>query len=88
RNSIGDHESFIKELERVAREGIAFDNEESIVGLAGIGGPIFNYTGQVVAGFVITGEAEHIRRDRDRMAASVRYTSSQVSLQLGYSSKT
>ena len=88
RNSIGDHESFIKELERVAREGIAFGNEESIVGLAGIGGPIFNYTGQVVAGFVITGEAEHIRRDRDRMAASVRYTSSQVSLQLGYSSKT
>lgn len=83
-NSIDEREVFIKELERVKKEGIAFDNEESIVGLAGIGGPIFNYTGQAVAGFVITGKAEHIRKERDKMITAVRYTSGQVSSQLGY----
>jgi DNA-binding IclR family transcriptional regulator len=83
-NSIDEREVFIKELERVKKEGIAFDNEESIVGLAGIGGPIFNYTGQAVAGFVITGKAEHIRKEREKMITAVRYTSGQVSSQLGY----
>lgn len=83
-NSIDEREVFIKELERVKKEGIAFDNEESIVGLAGIGGPIFNYTGQAVAGFVITGKAEHIRKEREKMITAVWYTSGQVSSQLGY----
>ena len=83
-NSIDEREVFTKELERVKKEGIAFDNEESIVGLAGIGGPIFNYTGQAVAGFVITGKSEHIRKEREKMITAVRYTSGQVSSQLGY----
>jgi DNA-binding IclR family transcriptional regulator len=83
-NSIDDRGRFLIELDRVRKEGIAFDNEESIVGLAGIGGPIFNYTGQAVAGFVITGKAENIRKQREKMINAVRYTSSQVSAQLGY----
>ncbi len=83
-NSIDDRERFMVELDRVKREGIAFDSEESIVGLAGIGGPIFNYTGQTVAGFVITGKAENIRKQREKMISAVRYTSSQVSAQLGF----
>ncbi len=83
-NSIDERGRFLIELDRVKKEGIAFDNEESIVGLAGIGGPIFNYTGQAVAGFVITGKAENIRKQREKMINAVRYTSSQVSAQLGY----
>ncbi|HSV96513.1 MAG TPA: IclR family transcriptional regulator [Spirochaetota bacterium] len=84
-NTIDDRERFIAELDRVKHEGVAFDNEESIVGLAGIGGPIFNYTGQAVAAFVITGKAENIRKNREKMITAVRYTTGQVSAQLGYS---
>ena len=83
-NSIDNRERFLAELDTVKKEGVAFDNEESIVGLAGIGGPIFNYTGQAVAAFVITGKAENIRKQREKMITAVRYTSLQVSTQLGY----
>ncbi|PKL40470.1 MAG: hypothetical protein CVV44_02385 [Spirochaetae bacterium HGW-Spirochaetae-1] len=86
--SIVVKEDFMKELEKVRRDGISFDNQESIIGLAGIGAPIFNWQGQVFAAFAITGNAEHISSRREEIINAVRYTSSMISGQLGYNSGT
>jgi IclR family transcriptional regulator, KDG regulon repressor len=84
KNSIETPEDFRKELESVRRTGIAFDNEENIIGLMGIGGAIYNYTGQVIAAFAVTGDAEHLKQIKDEVINEVLSTSREVSAQLGY----
>ncbi len=84
KNSISSKENFINELKMVRSMGISFDNQESITGLAGIGGPIFNYTGQIIAAFAITGDADFIEKHRHDIITTVKDTSLQLSLQLGY----
>jgi IclR family transcriptional regulator, KDG regulon repressor len=82
-NTITSRKRFIKELEQVKDSGVSFDNQESINGLAGIGGPIFNHTGVVIAAFAITGNPDNIEKRRKEIIEAVKYTSQQVSMQLG-----
>ncbi|MCX8123040.1 MAG: IclR family transcriptional regulator [Spirochaetes bacterium] len=84
KNSITTAQEFLQELEKVRSMGISFDNQESVMGLAGIGGPIFNYTGQIIAAFAITGDAEFILHHKQDIIQAVRDTSLQLSVQLGY----
>jgi IclR family transcriptional regulator, KDG regulon repressor len=84
-NSITTRQKFNSELTVIRREDIAFDNEENIIGLAGIGAPIRNHLGQVIAAFAITGNAKIIHKRREEIIISVRYTSKMISSQLGYS---
>jgi len=74
---------FLHEIEQIRQTGVSFDNQESIMGLAGIGGPIFNHTGQVIAAFAITGNPENIAKRRKEIVEAIRFTSRQVSSQLG-----
>jgi len=83
-NTITIREHFFEELDQVRKSGVSFDNQESIHGLAGIGGPIFNHSGLVIAAFAVTGNAENIDRKRDSIIEAVKFTSQQVSAQLGY----
>lgn len=83
-NTITSRERFIEELGKVKAEGVSFDNQESINGLAGIGGPIFNHTGAVIAGFAITGNPDTIAKRREDIIDAVKLTSQHVSAQLGY----
>lgn len=83
-NTIISREGFVTELGRVKAEGVSFDNQESINGLAGIGGPIFNHAGGVIAGFAITGNPYTIAKRREDILDAVRFTSQQVSSQLGF----
>ncbi len=83
-NSITSRERFLDELARVRVEGISYDNEENFTGMAGIGGPIFNHAGQVIAAFAVTGDAEHIRRDREAIISEIRFTSREISSQFGW----
>jgi IclR family transcriptional regulator, KDG regulon repressor len=83
-NTITSKDAFLNELAAVRETGISFDNEENFIGLAGIGGPIFNHTGQVNAAFTVTGNAEHINSIREEIIKEVTYTSRQVSSQFGY----
>ncbi|MCP4671033.1 MAG: IclR family transcriptional regulator, partial [Desulfobacula sp.] len=46
--------------------------------------PIFNHTSNVIAAFTITGNAENINNQRDKIVEAVRYTSQEVSHLLGY----
>lgn len=82
-NSITSKEGFMKEIKKVRQAGISFDNQESVMGLAGIGGPIFNYSG-IIAAFAITGNADFILKHKQDIIHAVRDTSLQLSVQLGY----
>jgi IclR family transcriptional regulator, KDG regulon repressor len=83
-NTITSRDRFLDEIELVRSSGVSFDNQESINGLAGIGGPIFNHTGLVVAAFAITGNPENIAKRRENIIEAVKFTSQQVSSQLGF----
>ena len=84
KNSIITKEDFLREIERVRLEGISFDNEENFIGMAGIGAPIFNHTGKVVAAFAITGNAEVINARRQEIIEEVKTSSREVSRHMGY----
>jgi len=82
-NTITSRARFTTELETVQSSGISFDNQETITGMAGIGGPVFNRAGVVVAAFAVTGNALNIMRQREDIIAAVRFTTHQISSQLG-----
>jgi DNA-binding IclR family transcriptional regulator len=84
-NTIASKTPFLAELEKVRAAGVGFDNQETILGMAGIGGPVFNHAGAFVAAFAVTGNAENIMRQREDIIAAVRFTTHQISSQLGYS---
>jgi len=83
-NTITSKQVLLKEIEMVKATGVSFDNQENINGLAGIGGPIFNHMGLVISAFAITGNPDNIAKRRDDIIEAVKFTSQQVSLQLGY----
>lgn len=84
KNSIGSVEEFKNELKKVREEGLAYDNEENFIGLAGIAAPVHNYTGHVIAAFAISGNAEHIKSIHPELTSEMRETAQQISEQLGY----
>ncbi|MRR35372.1 IclR family transcriptional regulator [bacterium] len=86
-STISSGKDFRKELEQVRKTGVSFDNQESIVGLSGIGGPIYNHTGIVVAGFAVTGNPDTIASRRQDIIDAVKLTTREVSSQLGYTNQ-
>ena len=83
-NTITSKTQFLKELAQVKKTGVSFDRQESIGRLAGIGGPIFNHAGVVIAGFALSGNAEKIERLSKEIIETVKFTTAQISAQLGY----
>jgi IclR family transcriptional regulator, KDG regulon repressor len=83
-NTITSKQSFLKELERARANAVSFDNQENINGLAGIGGPVFNHMGLVISAFAVTGNPDNIAKRRNDIIKAVRFTSQQISLQLGF----
>jgi IclR family KDG regulon transcriptional repressor len=78
--TIGTKKRFLEELEQVKRDGISYDRQESINGL---GGPIFNHTGILIAAFSISGNPQNIKKREPEIISAVRFTSRQISSQLG-----
>lgn len=70
-----------KELERVRRHGVAFDNEEIEQGLRCIAAPIRDDSGELVAGLSVSAPAE---RHNPEWAAIVRGAADEISTAIGY----
>ncbi len=83
-NTIPDLETFENELTRVRQDGISFEHGETVPGMAGIGGPIYNHTNKVIAAFTITGDADNVETQKEKIVEAVRYTSQELSSSLGY----
>ena len=84
-NTITTKGEFLKELAKVKKTGVSFDRQESISGLAGIGGPVFNHAGVVIAAFAVSGNAERINQLSTEIIEAAKFTTEQVSSMLGYS---
>ncbi len=54
-HTLTTREQLIEELEKVRKEGIAYDNEECEIGARCLAGPIYDESGHVIAGISVTG---------------------------------
>ncbi len=70
-----------KELDKVRRHGIAFDDEEAEIGLKCVAAPIFDDEGKIVAALSVSAPAE--RHDPD-WVTQIRKTADEISHALGY----
>lgn len=80
-HSLTTLEALEKELDKVRRHGIAYDDEEAELGLKCVAAPIHDDEGQVVAALSVSAPAD--RHDPD-WARQVRETADAVSKALGY----
>lgn len=79
--SLTSLEALEKELDKVRRHGIAYDDEEAELGLKCVAAPIYDDEGHIVAALSVSAPAD--RHDPD-WAAQVRKTADEVSHALGY----
>lgn len=84
-NTITTPEAFAEELERIRERGYAIDDCEGPEKVRCMAAPIYDYTGQVIAGASISGPKERMRPDRDDILGEmIRDTCHQISSSLGY----
>jgi DNA-binding IclR family transcriptional regulator len=81
-NSLTSLAALKRELDKVRRDGVAFDNEEVEPGLRCIGAPVCDDAGMLVAGLSVSAPAE---RHKPEWAGLVRQTADAISAALGYS---
>lgn len=87
-STITEPDELETELERVRREGIAYDNEERNPGTCAVGAPVRDQLGKVIAAVslvVPTGRFQPA--ERQRYAEAVKETAAELSAFLGYSSR-
>lgn len=82
--TITDHQQFLQELNEIRQTGIAVNREEYDDGLSSIAGPVFNYTGKVIAAISVAGPTARILEKQDELKALVKENSSIISKRLGF----
>ena len=80
-NTLTDADSLVKEIERIRRQGFAFDNEEAEKGVSCIGAGIYNDEGSLVAGLSVSAPSDRLNRS---WAAQVRQTAERISRAIGF----
>jgi IclR family acetate operon transcriptional repressor len=84
-NSLTRRDALLKELEATRRTGLSYDREERVVGVYCIGAPVFDVTGNSVAGLGITGLVSRFQAEaRSRFEADVLACAENVSKDIGY----
>ncbi|MBN1104079.1 MAG: IclR family transcriptional regulator C-terminal domain-containing protein, partial [Deltaproteobacteria bacterium] len=80
KNTITDPQAFAREVEKIRREGIAFDLEEVNAGTCAIGAPVFNHGVEPVAAVVVAAPRQRMaRRGNSRMAKALKETARKIS---------
>jgi DNA-binding IclR family transcriptional regulator len=83
-NTLTDADAFMKEIERIRRQGYAFDNEEAEKGVSCIGAGIFSDDGRLVAGLSVSAPSDRLNR---AWAPQVRQTAEEISRAMGHQGK-
>ena len=77
--------SLRQDLDRIREQGYALDLEETMEGMIGVGGPVFDHTGGVIAAFSVAGPATRLSVQRmPEIARLVCSASDRISYRLGY----
>lgn len=72
------------ELERVRRDGISINMDQSVMGHCAIAAPIFNHQGIVVAACVLSAPKDRVKARLPQLAGEVRATANAISSMIGY----
>jgi DNA-binding IclR family transcriptional regulator len=84
-NTLTDPERFLQELDQTREQGYAVDNEEYELGGRCVAAPIFDHTGQAIAGVSLSVPAPRLPvADIPRFGQAVRETARAISRSLGY----
>ena len=84
-NTITDPDEFKERLARVRERGYAIDDEEQEPNIRCLAGPIFNYDGEIIAAFSISGPLMRMSEERvDDLSALVKDYSTRISASFGY----
>ena len=80
-NTLTDAEALTREIEKIRRQGHAFDNEEAEKGVSCIGAGIYNDDGRLVAGLSVSAPADRLNK---AWAAQVQQTAERISRAIGH----
>jgi DNA-binding IclR family transcriptional regulator len=80
-NTYTDPDGLAKELEKIRRQGYAFDNEEAEKGVSCIGAGIYNDDGRLVAGLSVSAPADRLNK---AWATQVSQTAEKISRAIGH----
>lgn len=84
-HTITTREGLLKELDRIRKEGMAYDNEECEIGARCIAFPVMNAEGKVIAGISVTGPAQRLRDEMiSEKLVVMREIVQKVSRNIGY----
>lgn len=85
-NTVSERPAFIRELQKVARQGYAFDLEENEAGIRCIAVAIYDATGKVVAGVSLSSASVYLSEARMLdVLPEVRRAAAEISAELGFS---
>lgn len=80
-NTLTDADTLVRELDKIRRQGYAFDNEEAEKGVSCIGAGIYNDDGRLVAGLSVSAPSDRLNR---AWAPQVRQTAERISRAIGH----
>jgi DNA-binding IclR family transcriptional regulator len=80
-NTLTSPDDLLREIDKVRRQGYAFDNEEAEKGVSCIGAGIYNDEGRLVAGLSVSAPSDRLDK---AWAAQVRQTAEKISRAIGY----
>jgi DNA-binding IclR family transcriptional regulator len=83
-NTITDEEELLQTLLKIRKQGYAYDMEEILPDLCCVAGPIYNYTGQVIAAISMSIPAYRFRRSQTEYRDAIVRTAKIISERLGY----
>ncbi|RLA98866.1 MAG: IclR family transcriptional regulator [Deltaproteobacteria bacterium] len=86
KNTITDKETFLKHLAEIRKKGYAIDNEEYEEGVRCVAAPVWDYTGNVVAGISVSGPVFRMtdKRIEGEIIPAVKEAGITLSKRLGY----
>ncbi len=83
-NTLTDADNLVRELDRIHRQGYAFDDEEAEKGVSCIGAGIYNDEGRLVAGLSVSAPSDRLDK---AWAAQVRQTAEKISRAIGHQTR-
>lgn len=84
-NTITDVDEMKKELKKIRKNGVAFDDEEHELGVRNIAAPVRNWENNVIAAIGIIGLTTRISRQRMiELAPQVKNIAEEISYKMGY----
>jgi IclR family KDG regulon transcriptional repressor len=82
---VPDHDRLIEQLHRLRKHGFCVTRSEQTMGAAGVGAPVRDHAGQVIAALTISGpETRFTKENVEKFAALVKHAAAALSVQLGY----